>query len=143
MHTHIHTFIHSCIHTYTHTHTYIHTYIHTHIHTYIHTYIPISAIYREAAEEATRKWQEQWTKTSKAEATKQYFPTVMERIGTKINLIPKLTAVLSGRGKTRAYLYQFNLREEAKCICNKDDQTMDHLLFHCTKASTQRPDKTN
>jgi len=105
---------------------------------YGYSRIPISAIYREAAEEAIQKWQEQWTKTSKAEATKQYFPTVMDRIGTKINLTPKLTAVLSGHGKTRAYLYRFNLREDAKCICDKDDQTMDHLLFHCTKTSTQR-----
>jgi hypothetical protein len=62
----------------------------------------------------------------------------MDRIGTKINLTPKLTAVLSGHGKTRAYLYRFNLRKDAKCICDKDDQTMDHLLFHCTKTSTQR-----
>jgi len=61
----------------------------------------------------------------------------MDRIGTKINLTPKLTAVLSGHGKTWAYLYRFNLREDAKCICDKDDQTMDHL-FHCTKTSTQR-----
>jgi len=61
----------------------------------------------------------------------------MDRIGIKINLTPKPTAVLSGHGKTRAYLYRFNLREDAKCICDKDDQTMGHLLFHCTKTSTQ------
>jgi len=62
----------------------------------------------------------------------------MDRIGTNINLTPKLTATLSGHGKTRAYLYRFNLWEDAKFICDKDDQTMDHLLFHCTKTSTQR-----
>ena len=44
-------------------------------------------------------------KSPKAEATKHYFPTVMDRIGIKINLTTKLTAVLSGHGKTRAYLY--------------------------------------
>jgi hypothetical protein len=87
---------------------------------YGYSRIPISAIYHEAAEEAIQKWQEQCRKTSKAEATKQYFPTVMDRIGTKINLTSKLTAVLFGHGKTRAYLYRFNLREDAKCICDKD-----------------------
>jgi hypothetical protein len=56
----------------------------------------------------------------------------------KIKLTPKLSAVLSGHGKTRAYLHRFNLREEAKCICGKADQTMDHLLFHYTKTSAQR-----
>jgi len=33
---------------------------------YGYSRIPISAIYREAAEEVILKWQEQWTKTSKA-----------------------------------------------------------------------------
>ena len=56
----------------------------------------------------------------------------------RINFTPKLTAVLSGHGKTRAYLHRFNLRDEAKCICVKEDQRMDHLLFHCTKTSAQR-----
>ena len=56
----------------------------------------------------------------------------------KINLTPKLTAVLSGHGKTRAYLHRFNLRDEATCICGKEDQTMDHPLFHCIKTSDQR-----
>jgi ribonuclease HI len=40
--------------------------------------ILISALYREAAEEALIKWQEQWAKTSKAEATKQ-FPNSKEQ----------------------------------------------------------------
>jgi hypothetical protein len=65
-------------------------------------------------------------------------PIIRDRLGIKINLTPKLAAVLSGRGKTRAYLHRFNLREDAKCICGKGDQTMDHLLFHCTRTSAQR-----
>ena len=35
-------------------------------------------------------------------------------------------------------LYLFNLRDDARCICGHNDQTMDHLLFHCEKNSTQR-----
>jgi len=66
---------------------------------YMFRRIPISAIYREAAEKGIFKWQEQWEKSSKAEATKQYFPTVMDRIRTKLNLTSKLTAVLSATVK--------------------------------------------
>ena len=99
---------------------------------YEYSKIPISALNREAAE-ALLKWQEQWTKASKAEATKQYFPTVQDRIGTKIQLTAKLTAVLTGHGKTKAYLHRFNLRDNTKCICNEGDQTMDHILFQCTE----------
>jgi len=105
---------------------------------YVFRKIPISAIYREAAEEGILKWQEQWEKTSKAEATKQHFPTVMDRIRTKLNLTPKLTAVLSGQGKTNAYLHRFNLREDAMYICNIGDQTMDHILFQCVESRKQK-----
>ena len=101
--------------------------------TYGFSRIPISAIYREAAKEGILNWHEQWKKTSKAAATKQYFPTVMDRIGTKINLTSKLTAVLSGHGKTKAYVDRFNPREDAMCICNKGDQTMDHKLLECVE----------
>ena len=66
--------------------------------------IPKSAI----IEEAIQKWQTEWT-SLKAAATRQYFPSVRDRLGTTINFTPKLTAVLSGHGKTRAYLHRFNL----------------------------------
>ena len=105
---------------------------------YEYNRIPISAITYDAAEEAVRKWQTEWTTSLKAAATRQYFPSVRERLGMRIHLTPKLTAVLSGHGKTRAYLHRFKLREEATCICGKEDQTMDHLLFNCIKTREQR-----
>ena len=37
-----------------------------------------------------------------AATTKQYFPTIRDRLGTKINLAPNLTAMLTGHGRTRA-----------------------------------------
>ena len=46
--------------------------------------------------------------------------------------------MLSGHGKTRAYLHRFKLREEATCICGKEDQTMDHIIFKCIKTKEQR-----
>ena len=54
-------------------------------------------------------------------------------------LTTKLEAVLMGDGKTRAYLYRLKLRDDAKCICGQNDQTLDHLLFHCEKPNTKRP----
>jgi len=46
---------------------------------------------------------------AKATTTKQYFPTVWDRLGIKINLTPNLTATLTGHGRTRAYLHHFKL----------------------------------
>jgi hypothetical protein len=62
--------------------------------------MPKSAIIQEAAEEAIQTWQTQRTTSLKAAATKLYFPTVRDRLRIQINLTPKLTAVLSGHGKT-------------------------------------------
>jgi hypothetical protein len=49
-----------------------------------------------------------------------------------------ITAVLTGHGKTKAYLRQFHPSEEATCSCGHEDQTMDHILFHCANTSPQR-----
>ena len=100
--------------------------------------IPKSTLYYEAAEEAKQKWQDEWSTCAKAAATKQYVPTVWGRLGIKINLTPNLAAMLTGHGRTRAYLHRFKLRDDATCICGQGDKTTDHLLFHCTKTHTQR-----
>jgi ribonuclease HI len=66
---------------------------------YEYNRIPISAIKYEAAEESIKKWQTECT-THKAMATKQYYPTVRDRLRSKIKLTPKITAMLTGHGKT-------------------------------------------
>jgi len=69
-----------------------------------YTKIPKSYLCHRAAEEAKQKWQAEWITSNKAAATKQYFPSVQNRLGTKLTLTAKLAAVLTGHGKTRAYL---------------------------------------
>jgi hypothetical protein len=44
----------------------------------------------------------------------------------------------TGHGKTRAYLHQFKLMEHATCVCNKGNQTIDHLINQCALLQTQR-----
>jgi len=48
------------------------------------------------------------------------------------------TAIVTGHGKTRAYLHRFKIRENATSPCNKGDQTIDQLLNRCTLLKTQR-----
>jgi hypothetical protein len=83
------------------------------------TKIPKRTLYKEAEEEAMQKWQNEWTSTSKAAETRQYFPKVQDRLRSKIKLTPKMTAVLTGYGMTKAYLHRFHLREEATCSCGE------------------------
>jgi hypothetical protein len=66
--------------------------------------IPVSILCYEAAEESKQKWQDECTTCTKVATIKQYFLTSQDRLKVKINLTPNLTAMLTGHGRTRAYL---------------------------------------
>jgi len=46
--------------------------------------IPKSVVMRELEEESVKKWQRNWTQTTKGSITKEYFPNVEERLKMKI-----------------------------------------------------------
>ena len=85
-----------------------------------------------------QRWQQQWERSTKAAVTKQFFPNVRNRIKLNININPNFTAMVTGHGKTRAYLHRFKLLESALCPCSKEDQTLDHILNSCALLQTQR-----
>jgi hypothetical protein len=74
---------------------------------------PISTLYHEIQLESTQRWQEEWENCTKAAITKQYYPTVQERLQTK-----NIAAMLTGHGKTRAYLQRFKILEHETCACD-------------------------
>ena len=74
---------------------------------------------------------------TKTAATRQYVPTIQDRLRTKIKLTPEITAVLNGYGMTKAYLYRFHLSEDAKCRCGNEYQSMDHIQFQCEELNAQ------
>jgi len=100
--------------------------------------IPKSVVKRELEEESVRKWQRNWTKTTEGSITKEYFPNVEERLKMKINLTQNFTAIVTGRGKTRAYLHRFKIIEEPTCPCGTAEQTTDHLIFECEAITKER-----
>jgi hypothetical protein len=55
----------------------------------------------EIEEESVRKWQRNWTQTTKGSITKKYFPNVKERLKMKLNLTPNFTEIVTGHGKTK------------------------------------------
>jgi hypothetical protein len=100
--------------------------------------IPKSRYYNEIAEETKLKWQIKLEKCVKATITKQYFTNVQDRLNMKLNTTPNLAAMMTGHGKTRAYLHRFKLLDRATCVCKKGDQIIDHLLYQCTLFQTHR-----
>jgi hypothetical protein len=55
-----------------------------------------------------------------------------------ISINPNFTAMVTGHGRTRAYLHRFRLIDNAMCPCNKEGQTVDHLIHQCTLLHTNR-----
>jgi hypothetical protein len=74
----------------------------------------------------------------KATITKQFFPNLRDTAKLNINVNPNFTAIITGHGKTRAYLHRFKIIENVTCPCNKGDQTIDHLLNQCALLKTQK-----
>jgi hypothetical protein len=46
--------------------------------------------------------------------------------------------MITGHGKTSAYLHRVKLRDNALCACQQGDQTTDHLLYDCKLLKNQR-----
>jgi len=69
---------------------------------------------------------------------KQFFPIIKDRLTTKIKLTPNFTAIVTAHGKTKTYLHRFKIIESPECPCGGGNQTVDHLLYNCTKLQTER-----
>jgi ribonuclease HI len=100
--------------------------------------IPTSTLYSKLNEVITQKWQTDWDNCTKAAITKEFFPNVRDRLKMNISINPNFTAMVTGHGRTRAYLHRFRLIDSAMCPCNKEEQTADHLIHQCTLLHTNR-----
>jgi hypothetical protein len=85
------------------------------------------------------KWQRDWEQTTKGTITKDYLPKVTDRMKMKISTNQNLTTMMTGHGKSKAYLHRFKLIDSATCPCrDKNDQTIDHILYESEILKTQR-----
>ena len=98
----------------------------------------LSTLFRELEEEFKLKWQQSWDESPRGGQTKQFYPSITDRLKAKIDITANFSAIVTGHGKTRAILHRFRLAENAACPCNKGDQTMDHLIYPCTLLQQQR-----
>jgi len=50
----------------------------------------------------------------------------------KTRVTQNIAAMMTGHGKTRAYFHRFKILENATCAYGQGDQTINHLLYHCS-----------
>jgi hypothetical protein len=63
---------------------------------------------------------------------------IKDRLITKIKLTPNFTAIATAHFKTKAHLHRFRIIVSPECPCGSGNQTVDHLLYDCTKLQRER-----
>jgi hypothetical protein len=56
----------------------------------------------------------------------------------KLNLRPKVTTIVTGHGNIRSFLHRLKLIGSPECPCKHGIQTVDHLVFQCSRLKNER-----
>ena len=94
----------------------------------------LSLVHEENAEE----WQREWEATNKVKITRSFFPIVSDHLAVNLELSGQLTMFLTGHGKLNTYFHLFKINDDPSCSCNKDIQTVNHLIWECELLNDKR-----
>jgi len=56
----------------------------------------------------------------------------------EIKATPNFTAIVTGRGNIKSYLYKYKIIDNPMCSYKKGEQTVDHILFDWTLLEQER-----
>ena len=84
------------------------------------------------------QWQLRWTNTTKGAAYRLFFPRLEQRLKIQMPITPEFMVVLTGHGKTKAYLHRFKLADDPMCPCKEGQQTSDNIIFEYNILEAQR-----
>ena len=104
----------------------------------IYNRTPLTSAITEQRKDSIIKWQHQWDITTKGATCKSFLPKVESRLKLKIPITAEFTSIITGHGKTKAYLHRFKLIDNSQCPCNKGEQTSDHIIYNCEKIENER-----
>jgi len=99
-----------------------------------YTKIPKSAILKDLKDHSTK----QWEKTTKGAITKLFFPTIKDRLNINLNTSPKFTAITTGHGNIKSYLFKYKIIDNPQCSCKKGEQMVQHIIFECTNFEQEK-----
>ena len=74
---------------------------------------------------------------------RQFIPVIKDTLTNKIKLTPNFRVTVTAHGKIKAYLHRFKIIESPDCPCGGGNQTVNHLLYDCTKLQREREKLTN
>ena len=89
-------------------------------------------------ERSIRKFQSQQEETTKEAITKEFFPSVENRLAVNPNLSPNVKTIMTGHGNIRSYLHRSKIIESPECPCKHCTKTVDHLILQCKRLKNKR-----
>ena len=69
---------------------------------------------------------------------RSFLHSVEQILKQNIPISPEFEAMISGQGKTKAYLYRFRIIDNPTCPCQEESQTPEHLIHDCRMLDNQR-----
>jgi len=69
---------------------------------------------------------------------KSFFPKITDRLKLKISATPNFTAIVTGHGNIRTYLYKYKIIESPVCSCDEGEQSVDHIIYECKLFEQER-----
>jgi len=103
--------------------------------------MPVSYVKKIVYQKNLQMWNEKWTNANTGENTRQFLPTIYDRIRYKKLFTTDfyLTQFLTNHGKFNQYLNRFNIRSDPLCeVCIGKIDTALHVIFECERYEQQR-----
>jgi ribonuclease HI len=103
--------------------------------------IPISYIKKLIYDKSISIWNENWATTPNGVTTRQYIPTITERLKMKKYFSTNffLTQILTDHGKFNSYLTKFKIRSDPYCdVCVGKMDNSEHVVYECLKFQEKR-----
>lgn len=89
-------------------------------------------------QDALSEWQARWVNSKSGEWTRTMIPDVRERYMLPLEQDHYTSQIMTGHGDFRGKLHSFKLVESPGCTCGQGSETVQHVLFRCIRADTER-----
>jgi len=83
-------------------------------------------------------WQIEWNTTTKGGTTKSFYHNIEHRLTLKISPTPTFTSIVTGHEIINSYLHRFKKIDNTVCPCNREYQTVDHIIYRCVLHEQER-----
>jgi hypothetical protein len=90
-----------------------------------------------------REWQGRWDLADHGRFAHSILPRVslrpwFEGQKEERSIVTSVSRIMSGHSSVRSHWDRFGIFEGPMCVCRQDDETVDHLIWHCERFGPER-----